>query len=82
MKYIINFLSESLADALYLAQVFHAGPGNSLQATELSQQLLAPFGSKAWNVFQRRGLPFLAASQTMTVNGKAVGLVTNMLNQM
>ena len=81
MQGVINGLRQAAADAGHLGQVVDAGAAQLLQTAEACQQQAAPLGAELGDMFQRRGVARLLAPAAMASDGKAVGLVADVLDQ-
>ena len=82
MQFTVNFFSQLLADALNLGEVIDAGVDDTLEPAETGQQLLAPLCPDTVDTLQTGGNPGLAPPCAVPGNGKPVGLVANLLDEM
>ncbi len=82
MQCSINRFGKLSADAWRLGDLLKTGSGQLLQPAEVHQQLAPALRADSRDAFQRRGGSCLAASCTVTGDGKAVCFVTHLLNQM
>ena len=81
MQMIIDDLRQRGADSVHLRQIRHSCPYDSLQPTEVMQQLAALCRTQARHRFEYRLLVATCASTAMPLDGKAVRLVAHSLDQ-
>ena len=81
VEYIIDLLSQLLANTLYSCQVVNPCSGNFLKATEVFKQLLATFLANAANLLQWRMVAYSCPSGTMPSNCKPMRFIPHLLNQ-
>src|SRR5215472_9998820 len=75
-------LGERPADARHARQIVDARGLHALEATEVCKQCLPPLASNAPDLLQHGGRARLAASRSVSLDGEAVRLVTDLLQQM
>src|SRR4051794_23723527 len=75
-------LCQRLADARHAGEIVHTRRLHALQSAEVRQQRLAPLAPDAADILQRRVRTALAATRSMPLDRKPMGLVANLLQEM
>jgi len=81
MKGLIDLFGEPDADTFDPGDILHAGAGELLQAAELLQKLLTTFRPDARDLFQDRTFSTARPAVAMGGNGKTMGLIPDLLDQ-
>ena len=79
---VVYPFSEFAADAIDLCQVVDTGRHQTLQAAKTCQKTLPSFCADTADFFQCRRFARLAPSCAVPLNGKAMGLIAYLLDQM
>jgi hypothetical protein len=81
VQLIVYGFGEAPPDTPDTDKILHPGTLHALQATELPQQLPALFRPQSRYLFQRRGPPRFPPPLPVPGNGKAMRLVTQLLDE-
>lgn len=78
----MDLLGQLAADPVNLGDVLDTSPSKALQATKMAQEPLAALGADAADLFETGLGASLAAPLPVTRDREAMGLVTDLLDEM
>lgn len=81
MQLPINFFRERTANTIDLLQFLNARRAYAFKATKPRQKALTTFSADTGDLFKGRAGAGLAEFGAMTINREAMGLITNLLDQ-